>query len=214
MATPEEEFTIMLRRAKVPSDLQARDDFYKLVEQELRHLAHSLRRHQGPDHTLQTTLLVDEAFLRMVNTVGYGGADSSEFFRLAHGTMRRILSNHNRRRRPSPLGAERAGMLADGKSPTPDRRLEGEEDLLAISTALSNLEQHNKAAADAFMLCFFHSVAGKTPALTLQLLKDIPADQLSTREIAEIQGTSKATAHRLVGRALCFLQDELQQLQP
>src|SRR5438477_2726420 len=65
-----------------------------LVYEELRHLAHRYMQGQRPDHTLQTTALVNEAYLRLVDQTKPKFANRSHFFAVAATAMRQILVNH------------------------------------------------------------------------------------------------------------------------
>jgi len=65
-----------------------------LVYEELRHLAHRYMQGQRPDHTLQTTALVNEAYLRLVDQTTPSFANRSHFFAVAATAMRQILVNH------------------------------------------------------------------------------------------------------------------------
>jgi len=79
-------------------DPAALDRLMPLVYAELRRMA---RRHMGqerPGHTLQTTALVHEAYLRLVNQERAGWKDRTHFFAIAAQLMRRILVDHARKR--------------------------------------------------------------------------------------------------------------------
>ena len=65
-----------------------------LVYEELRRLAHRYMAGQQPDHTLQTTALVNEAYLRLVDQTKPSFANRSHFFAVAATAMRQILVNH------------------------------------------------------------------------------------------------------------------------
>src|SRR6266516_6072454 len=65
-----------------------------LVYEELRRLAHHYMERQRPDHTLQTTALVNEAYLRLVDQSKPSFANRSHFFAVAATAMRQILVNH------------------------------------------------------------------------------------------------------------------------
>ena len=65
-----------------------------LVYEELRHLAHRYMQGQRPDHTLQTTALVNEAYLRLVDQTTPSFANRSHFLAVAATAMRQILVNH------------------------------------------------------------------------------------------------------------------------
>jgi RNA polymerase sigma-70 factor, ECF subfamily len=74
----------------------ALDKLLPLVERELHRLAHSYMRHEDPDHTLQTTALINEAYLGLVNQKRVKWQNRAHFFGIAAQIMRRFLSNYAR----------------------------------------------------------------------------------------------------------------------
>jgi RNA polymerase sigma factor (TIGR02999 family) len=77
-------------------DKAALDKLAPLVYQELRRLAHHYMSHERPGHTLQTTALVNEAYLRLVNRKGVQWQNRAHFFGIAATLMRSILVDHAR----------------------------------------------------------------------------------------------------------------------
>jgi RNA polymerase sigma factor (TIGR02999 family) len=77
-------------------DQAALDQLMPLVYDELRHLANAYLRRERPDHTLQTTALVHEAYLRLVDQRAVSLQGRAQFFSLAAQMMRRILVDHAR----------------------------------------------------------------------------------------------------------------------
>jgi RNA polymerase sigma-70 factor, ECF subfamily len=80
-------------------DAGAGDLLLARIYQELKRIAASQLRRERPDHTLQTTALVHEAFLRLVDQRGVDWRDRTHFFGLAASMMRRVLIDHVRARR-------------------------------------------------------------------------------------------------------------------
>lgn len=78
-------------------DRQALDRLMPLVYEELRHLAHQRLRGERPDHTLGTTALVHEAYLRLVDIHRAGFRSRAHFLAMASRAMRRVLVDHARR---------------------------------------------------------------------------------------------------------------------
>ena len=74
----------------------ALDKLLPLVERELHRLAHSYMRHEDRDHTLQTTALINEAYLGLVNQKRVKWQNRAHFFGIAAQIMRRFLSNYAR----------------------------------------------------------------------------------------------------------------------
>lgn len=75
-------------------DRAALEELTLLVYQELRRLAHQYMQRQRPDHTLQTTALINEAYLRLAGQEQHNFADRSHFLAVAARAMRQILVDH------------------------------------------------------------------------------------------------------------------------
>ncbi len=86
-------------------DKAALDKLMPLIHEELRRLAHHYMSRERPDHTLQTTALVNEAYLRLVNRKDVHWQNRAHFFAIAATLMRTILVDHAR----SHLYAKRGG---------------------------------------------------------------------------------------------------------
>jgi RNA polymerase sigma-70 factor, ECF subfamily len=87
-------------------DKTALDKLFPLVERELHRLAHSYMRKENPDHTLQTTALVNEAYLRLVDQKNTDWQNRAHFFGIAAQIMRRILLNYARDRNRIKRGGD------------------------------------------------------------------------------------------------------------
>jgi RNA polymerase sigma factor (TIGR02999 family) len=93
-----------LLRAWKAGSAEAGDAIISRTYDELRRLAHYYRRRERPEHTLQTTALLHEAYLRLLRS-GPGAADDRDaFFRLMAAEMRHRLVDHARRRRADKRG--------------------------------------------------------------------------------------------------------------
>src|SRR5262249_48288405 len=143
-----------------------------LVYEELRTLAAARMRAESPDHTLQSTALVHEAYLRLV---GDGQPrhwhGRAHFFGAAAEAMRRILVDHARRKGAAkrPNGPERVDIdLVRIAAPSPD------VDLLALNEALDLLRDHDERKAELVKLRYFGG--------------------LTLREVADVLGISESTA--------------------
>lgn len=79
-------------------DAEAGEALLARIYQELKRIAASQLRRERPDHTLQTTALVHEAFLRLIDQRGVDWRDRTHFFGLAASMMRRVLIDHVRAR--------------------------------------------------------------------------------------------------------------------
>lgn len=90
-------------------DEAARDELMSVVYQELHRLAHNYMKQESPGHTLQTSALVNEAFLRLVDQKNVRWQNRAHFFGIAAQMMRRILVDYARRHRY----AKRGGGIRD-----------------------------------------------------------------------------------------------------
>jgi RNA polymerase sigma factor (sigma-70 family) len=133
--------------------LQAIDDsqhplageLYQRVFGEVHRIAVCLlRRQQG--HTLSATVLVNDAFMRLIDGQAYSWTDRRQFYRLMTGVMRHVLARHHRRRRPASMPAERL----DRHSAAVTDRVAQFELTDAYFEALRRLREEDPHAADAY----------------------------------------------------------------
>src|SRR5215471_1820855 len=85
-------------------DKSAMEKLLPLVERELHRLAHSYMRREDPNHTLQTTALINETYLRLVDQRKVQWQNRAHFFGIAAQIMRRILMNYARDRNRQKRG--------------------------------------------------------------------------------------------------------------
>jgi RNA polymerase sigma factor (TIGR02999 family) len=85
-------------------DDAALEELTPLVYEELRRLAHHFMEGQRPDHTLQTTVLVNEAYLRLADQTNPNWQDRAHFFAVAARAMRQILVNYAKSSRAQKRG--------------------------------------------------------------------------------------------------------------
>jgi RNA polymerase sigma factor (TIGR02999 family) len=121
-------------------DPVARDALISIIYDELHRLAHHYMRGERPGHMLQTTALVNEAYLRLVDVDRMQWRDRAHFFAMAATTMRRILVDHARGQARDKRGGGAILTSLDGDIPEPS----AEVDVLALDEALERL-----AAIDA-----------------------------------------------------------------
>lgn len=166
---------------------QAAADLLPLVYDELRQLAVARMAAESPNHTLQPTALVHEAYLRLVGSVDERRWDSrGHFFAAAAEAMRRILVDAARRKRGDKHGGQHQRVEL------PDVPAEGEvadERLLALDAALTRFATEDPVAA---RLVELHHFAG-----------------LSIEDAAAALGLSRATAYRHWTYARAWLRDAI-----
>src|SRR5207247_2012135 len=125
-----------LLRAWGRGDAQAREDLVPLVYHELRRQAVRYLRHERPDHTLQPTALVHEAYLRLVGQDRIAWRNRAQFFGVAAQMMRRILVDHARRHRAAKRPGAAVKVVLDERVAATQPR---DCDLLALDAALDEL---------------------------------------------------------------------------
>ena len=135
-----------------------------LVYGELRALADLRLRNERPDHTLQPTALVHEAYLRLLGDQRPSWADRGHFFRAAAQAMRRILIDHARKRGRIKRGGPRARLPA---SVLDFVAAQDPADFLALEEAVRRLEEQDPRMGRVVDLRFF---AGLSVAETAQAL--------------------------------------------
>jgi RNA polymerase sigma factor (TIGR02999 family) len=163
-----------LLRAAHAGDRQAAAELLPLVYDELRKLAGARMAAESPDHTLQPTALVHEAYLRLVGPADNARWDNrGHFFAAAAEAMRRILVETARRKKAVKHGGGRQRLDTDTIAVAAS---EQDDDLVAIDAALDRLADLDPAKAELVKLRYF---AG-----------------LSIAQAAEALGISPATAKR------------------
>lgn len=149
-AASEPDLTVLLSQWR-KGDTGALDDLVPRVYDELRGLAAGALAGERPEHTLQATALVHEAYGRLVHTE-IPWEDRAHFFAVASGTMRRILVDHARARRAEKRGGGAIGVTLEeglvGSEPQGD-------DLVALDEAMERLAQFDERKARVVELRYF-----------------------------------------------------------
>lgn len=118
----------------------SQEEVFRLVEQQLRKLATEQMRDERAGHTLQTTVLIDDAFMKLVgDSAQISWDDRHHFYRMAARAMRRILVDHERIRRADKRGGNRRQMHLSESFPL--AATDGFVPLLELNEALERLEQ-------------------------------------------------------------------------
>ncbi len=175
----------VLLRAWSGGDSTALEQLTPIVYDELRRLARHYLRRERRDHSLQTTALVHEAYLRLVDHTRMEWQDRAHFFAVSAQVMRRILVDHARRRNVKRgHGFRRVSldeaMMIGGDRPT---------DLAALDDALTTLAERDPRKAQVVEMRFFGG--------------------LSVEESAEVLGVSPVTVMREWRTAKAWLYREL-----
>jgi RNA polymerase sigma factor (TIGR02999 family) len=168
-------------------DQAALDKLTPLVYDELHRLAHHYMRRERPDHTLQTTALVNEVYLRLIDQKKASWQNRAQFFAVCAELMRRILVDYARRRHYAKReGEERKVSLEEAAVVSKGRAAE----LIALDDALMSLESLDPTKSRIVELRFFGG--------------------LTSEETAEVIGMSLRTVEREWRKAKAWLYRELQ----
>jgi RNA polymerase sigma factor (TIGR02999 family) len=187
----DDRLTLLLAEAS-NGNVDALNQLFPLVYEELRRIARNRLRAERPGHTLGTTALVHETYLRLVDQTRVEWRNRAHFYAIASRAMRRILINYALARRAGKRGGdadhialEDAGIVLD------DRQL---DEIIGIDIALDRLKDFNQRGADVVVYRFFGG--------------------LSYDEIAEVMGTSAITVRRAWNSARAWLRRELRETLP
>jgi RNA polymerase sigma factor (TIGR02999 family) len=148
-------------------DKAALDRLMPLVYDELRRVASRRLAGERPDHTLQTTALVNEAYLKLVDQRQVHWQNRAQFFAIAARMMRQILVDHARGRGSAKRGGGATHVTLD-ELMTPDAA-ETPESLLIIDDALSRLEQMDARKCQVAELRLFSGLSVDETADVLQV---------------------------------------------
>src|SRR5262245_2701194 len=174
--------------AAAAGDRQAAAGLLPLVYDELRRLAADKLARESPDHTLNATALVHEAYLRLV------AADKSRewdgrthFFAAAAEAMRRILVDHARHKKSQKRGGGRgrAQFREDARAAA-----EGPDEILAVDEALAGLTATDSQAAELVKLRYFAGLSIDEAAQALNI---------SPRSADRLWAYARAWLQRAVG---------------
>ena len=133
-------------------DQAARDGLMSVVYEELHRLARRYMRHESPGHTLQTSALVNEAFLRLVDQRNVHWQNRAHFFGIAAQMMRRVLVDYARSRNYAKRGGgAHALSLDEGLVVSEERSAE----VVAVHEALEELAKFDTRKSQIVELRFF-----------------------------------------------------------
>jgi RNA polymerase sigma factor (TIGR02999 family) len=137
-----------------------------LVYKELHRLARAYMARESPDHLLQTTALINEAFVRLIEGKRVAWRDRAHFFALAARVMRRILVDFARSSRSRKRG-QAAPLLPMEKSSIAESF--GSADLLSLNSALEKLVMLDPRKSQIVELRFFGGLSVKETAEVLKI---------------------------------------------
>ena len=174
---------------QVPKDSKNKESLDKLmpvVYDELRRQAARYLRREQPGHTLQTTALIHEAYVRLVDQRNVQWQNRAHFFGIAAQMMRRILVDHARTKKRAKRGGSDIRVSLDDATVA----VKGQDlDVVAVDEALSRLEKIDEQQCRVVELRFFSG--------------------LTVEETAEVLHISPATVKREWSMAKAWLHREL-----
>jgi RNA polymerase sigma-70 factor (ECF subfamily) len=180
-----EEFTQLLMKGRT-GDKSALDAMTPVLYDELRRLARQFLARERPDHTLQPTALVHEAYMRLVDQRAVDWENRAHFLGIAASMMRRILVNHAKAHKAAKReGFAEAVTLDDALGVFTNRRV----DLLDVEQSLDKLTELDPQQGKVVELRYFGG--------------------LSIEETAEVMGISAATVKREWATARLWLIQEM-----
>ena len=171
-------------------DASALDELMPVVYAELRRIARRFMRRQSPNNTLQTTDLVNEAYLRLIDSSRVNWQGRTHFFAVSAQLMRRILVDAARRRNSQKRGGGQVRVTLDDRL---DIAEADGTDVVALDEALKRLAELNPRHGQIVELRYF---GGLTEDQVADLLS------LSPRTVRRDWSLAKAWLYRELSRAV------------
>jgi RNA polymerase sigma-70 factor, ECF subfamily len=147
-------------------DVAALDDVIRAVYQELRSMADRYLRKERPEHTLQPTALVHEAYLRLIDQTQVSWQNRAHFFGVAAQMMRRILVDHAKAKRREKRGGAATKFPLDEALDLSQGRA---SDLVALDDALKGLAKIDERKSRVVELRFFGGLSVEETAAVLKV---------------------------------------------
>lgn len=147
-------------------DSTALDKLMPLVEAELRRIANRYMRKENPNHTLQTTALVNEAYLKLVDQREVNWQNRAHFFALSSQVMRRLLIDHARTQTRAKRGGDAVNLDLDDVAVI---SFEMSEELLSLDLALKKLAEFDPVKSRVVELRHFGGLTIEETAAILNL---------------------------------------------
>jgi len=188
MAPPSTDNVTLLLLDWSKGDKSALEKLIPLVYDELRRMARQYMRRERPGHTLESTALVNEAYLKLIDCSRVGWQNRAHFFAVAAQLMRRILVDHARSRNYAKRGGGIRKVSLDEAAILSEERA---SELIAIDNALTSLAAIDPRKSQIVELRFFGG--------------------LNLEETAEVLGVSSPTVQREWRKAKAWLYQEVKE---
>jgi RNA polymerase sigma factor (TIGR02999 family) len=144
-----------------------RNRLFDAVHAELRHIAAAYMRRERPDHTLQPSALVNEAYLRLIDGARVKWEDRLHFYGIAARVMRQVLVDHARKRAAAKRGRRARQDRSVSKLASPEPGLD--LDVIALHDALSALAAIDPRQARIVELRYFGGLTEEEAACAMGL---------------------------------------------
>ena len=165
MAASQHEVTELLRQWR-NGDKEALQKLTPLVYDELHRLAHQYIRRERPGHTLQTTALVNEAYLRLVEQKDVEWQSRAHFFAVSAQVMRHILVDYARQHSSAKRGGNAERVTLDDKATVSRERA---SELVALDEAMQALEEIHPRRSQVVELRYFGGLNNKEASEVLKV---------------------------------------------
>jgi RNA polymerase sigma-70 factor (ECF subfamily) len=150
-ASPQQQVTQLLCDWR-SGDRAALEKLIPLVQPELQRLAHQYMSRERPGHTLQTTALLDDAYLQLADKTHPQWQNRAHFFAVAAQLMRRIMVDHARQRQALKRGGGAIRVTLDEAAAVTQTRA---DELLALDEALEKLATFDRRKAEVVEMRYF-----------------------------------------------------------
>ncbi len=147
-------------------NVAALDELTPLIYDELHRIAHRYMRRERPGHTLQTSALINEAYVRLIDQREVHWQNRAHFFAIATKLMRRILVDQARRKRYAKRGGDAQKVSLDEGIAAPGGRA---TDLVALDDALKDLETVDERKSRIVDMRFFGGLSLEEIADALEI---------------------------------------------
>lgn len=145
---------------------EALEKLFPLVERELHRLAHGYMRRLNPGNTLQTTAVINETYLKLIDQNRVEWQNRAHFFGIAASMMRRFLLNYIRDNSRQKRGGDYKKVSFDESITVADKK---SEEILALEEALNNLANFDERKARVVELRYFGGLSVAETAEVLQV---------------------------------------------
>lgn len=160
-------------------DREALDAIVELVYEDLRAIAHRHLTRERGNHTLSTTALVNEAYLKLSERTGSGWKGRPHFLALASKMMRNLLIDYARRRNASRRGGNEIHVSLNEDLDGADPKV---VELLTLDQALNRLERRNERMAQVVECRFFGGMPSSEIAQAMSLsIRTVERDWIKAR---------------------------------